>query len=316
VEVGLGGRFDATNVLLPELAVITMIGLDHTDRLGETVEEIAFEKAGVLKPRGRAVTGASEAALGVIEAAAREREVSLWRLGHEIRVERVRVSREETRFDLEVPGERYSDLRITLTGEHQARNAALAAASALRLRADGLLAFDEAALRAGLERARIAGRLQVVRRRPLVIVDGAHSPDRAEALALALRQLYLPEVRRVLLVLGCSQGHDPETIVRILAPLASEMIATQSGHPAAIPAGTVAAVARGLGVPTIEVTPVAEALREARSRAGEADLVVVTGSLFAAAEALAAIKSGLGEGAGESAPDVRPGKDPLRYASN
>src|SRR6185503_2841895 len=100
VEVGLGGRFDATNVLSPLLSVITMIGLDHTDRLGETVEEIAFEKAGIIKEGGRVVTGAAGGALRVIEEAARERGAPLWRLGREIVVGNLRTSPGGTSFDL------------------------------------------------------------------------------------------------------------------------------------------------------------------------------------------------------------------------
>src|SRR6185503_4303668 len=123
VEVGLGGRFDATNVLSPLLSVITMIGLDHTDRLGETVEEIAFEKAGIIKPGGRLVTGAAGSALRVIEEAARARGAAIWRLEEEITLADVRPARDEARFDLALPDLDLRDLRITLAGEHQVRNA-------------------------------------------------------------------------------------------------------------------------------------------------------------------------------------------------
>jgi len=121
-----------------------------------------------------------------------------------------------------------------------------------------------------------------------VLLDAAHSPDRADALALALRTLYLPAAagRRLLLVIGCSRGHAPEEVVRRLAPLAVEVIATRSSHPAAVPAAEVAAAARPLGVPVREVEPVAEAVREALSAARPEDVVLVTGSLFAVAEAL------------------------------
>src|SRR5205807_10127522 len=101
VEVGLGGRFDATNVLEPELAVITNVTLDHTDRLGDTVEAIALEKAGILRPGGAAITGATGSALAVIEQAAAERGVSLWRLGKEIGLSGVVVDEAGVRFDME-----------------------------------------------------------------------------------------------------------------------------------------------------------------------------------------------------------------------
>ena len=291
VEVGLGGRFDATNVLPAELSIITMIGLDHTDRLGETVEEIAFEKAGIIKPGGRLVTGAEGGALRVIEDVARERGSGIWRLGEEIRLEHVRLSAEETRFDLHTPAGSTRDLQLRMTGEHQARNAALAAAAAEWLQLDRLATVDEAAIRSGLEQSQMPGRLQVVHAEPLVILDGAHSPDRAKALAEAVQRLYLtghPE-RRLILVIGCSAGHAPVVVVQRLAPLAAEVIATRSAHPAAVPSSEVATAAQRAGLTATEIEPVTEAVAEALCRARPRDLVLVTGSLFAVGEALAAL---------------------------
>lgn len=290
VEVGLGGRFDATNVLTPDIALITMIGLDHTDRLGDTVEKIAFEKAGIIKPGGRVVTGASGGAWEVIRATADERGARLRSLGREVVLENVRAGANETRFDLWTPEGHWSNLVLRLTGQHQAHNAALAAAAALWLRAEELVEFSDDAFRHGLESAWIPGRLQVVQEQPLFLVDAAHSPDRALALAQALRSLYSEALRRgrLSLVIGCSGGHAPEEVVRHLAPLATNVLATRSRHPAAIPAAEIAAVASACGVETREVEPVAEAVRQALAEAGPEDVVLVTGSLFAVAEALAA----------------------------
>lgn len=288
VEVGLGGRLDATNVLTPELAIITMIGLDHTDRLGDTVEQIAFEKAGIIKPGGRIVTGATGSAWQVIAETARQRGASLRSLGRELAAEEIRVERTGTRFDLRTPEGAWPDLTLAMAGAHQAANAALAAGAALWLRADGLIQFEDDALRTGVREAWIAGRLQVVREHPLLLADGAHSPDRARALARTVEALYLPKPGegRLLLVIGCSQGHDPESVVRELAPLAAEVIATRSSHPAAVPATEIAAAAEACGVPARLVEPVAAAVAAAEARASERDVILVTGSLFAVAEAL------------------------------
>ena len=286
VEVGLGGRFDATNVLTPDLAVITMIGLDHTDRLGDTVELIAFEKAGIIKPGGRVVTGATGGALGVIGTAARERGAQLRALGREVRADAVRVEAEGTCFDLTTPEGEWQGLRLSLAGEHQARNAALAAAAALWLRAEGTVRFTIDQLRSGLAAAWIAGRLQVVQEQPLLILDAAHSPDRARALAATIRALYAPRLERgrLLLVIGCSRGHEPETVVRELTPLAVEVIATRSRHPAAVPAEELAEAARQCGKPVRIIEPVTAAVAAALADAGPDDVVLVTGSLFAIAE--------------------------------
>jgi dihydrofolate synthase/folylpolyglutamate synthase len=288
VEVGLGGRFDATNVLTPELSVITMIGLDHTDRLGETVEEIAFEKAGIIKPDGRVLTGATGPAWQVIADIAHERSAAFRSLGHEVRAEQIRVARDGTRFNLYTSEGEWPDLLLGLAGEHQAANAAAAAGAALWLRSEGLVSFGDEALRTGLAQAWIAGRLQVVRERPLLLADAAHSPDRARALAKAVETLYLPKpgIGRLILVIGCSVGHDPETVVRELTPLASEVIATRSSHPAAVPAAAIAAAAQAFGVPTRIVEPVTEAVSQAEAQAGPDDVILVTGSIFAVSEAL------------------------------
>jgi dihydrofolate synthase/folylpolyglutamate synthase len=290
VEVGLGGRSDATNVLPAAVSVITMVGLDHTDRLGETVEQIAFEKAGIIKPGKPVVTGAEGAALEVIEAAARDRGCEVWRLGHEILPEHVRVSRSGTRFDLRITDAEYSGFETPLLGEHQARNAALAVAAA-NLAEEGCEPFlsDESVF-GGVEAARIPGRLQVLSDRPYVVVDGAHSPDRAEALAATIEALYFSGKNRprLILVLGCGGGHDSEGVVRRLAPLADQVIATRSRHPAARSREELAGLARRYAPSVREAEPVSGAFDLALAAAGPDDLVLVTGSLFVVAEALEA----------------------------
>lgn len=371
IEVGLGGRFDATNVLPADLSLITMIGLDHTDRLGDTVEQIAFEKAGIIKPGQRLVTGATGGALQVIERIAAERHNQIRRLHHEIRIANLHPEATGTTLDLTIlepapapvppsssttdhgtvgigpradppptdpapvrpigsthkhdavgsarrsvppppamhpfgqspgttaptppPGppsaliphpSSFQGLRLTMVGEHQAHNAALAAAAALWLR-DRHPQLNEEAIRRGLALTQVPGRLQVLQTVPLVLADAAHSPDRAAALAHALQTLYLPQHphRRLILVLGCSTGHAPEVVVDRLAPLAAEVIATRSRHPAAVPASEIAAAARSARVPTREIEPVSAALAEALTLARPEDLVLITGSLFVVGEA-------------------------------
>jgi dihydrofolate synthase/folylpolyglutamate synthase len=125
-----------------------------------------------------------------------------------------------------------------------------------------------------------------VQERPLLILDAAHSPDRAAALAQTIRALYTPVLKRgrLILVIGCSRGHEPETVVRELAPLATEIIVTRSRHPAAVPAEELAEAARASGKPVRIIEPVAAAVETALAAAGTDDLVLVTGSLFAIAE--------------------------------
>lgn len=299
VEVGLGGRFDATNVLQPEVSVLTMIGLDHTDRLGMTHAAIAGEKCGILRSRRPAITGAEGEGLRVIEAEAARLGSPLWRLGHEVRVTLLQLTPTTTSFSVDTPLGTLEHLTSQLVGEHQARNAALAVAAAQQLareeQAGGSVVSRDYpitvdTIRAGVRSARLPGRLQTVGHSPHILVDAAHSPDRALALAAALEALYLPRTPRMILVLGCSSGHAPLEIVERLAPLAAQVIATQSRHPAAIPPEHLADAARRAGAPVEVVIPVPEAIRAALARAGTADLVLVTGSLFVVGEAMEALK--------------------------
>ncbi len=282
VEVGLGGRFDATNVLEPELAAITNVTLDHTDRLGDTVAAIAFEKAGILKPGGFALTGAGGAALPVIERTAAERGLELWRLGEEIRVANVVADETGARFDVETPVGRLTSLQTPMLGRHQAANAALAAASALWLR--GRAPVSEEAIRGGLARARIAGRLEVLRRAPTLLIDGAHNPDAAWRLRETLEALFRGPGRRLTLVLGALSTHPYAGVVEALAPVADHLIAVRPHHPQAVPPEELAERARALGTPASVVESVPEAVAQALASAGPEDVVCAAGSFYVLAE--------------------------------
>jgi dihydrofolate synthase/folylpolyglutamate synthase len=284
VEVGLGGRFDATNVLDPSLSIVTNIGLDHTAQLGNTLEAIAFEKAGIIRPGGRLVTGAEGPAWEVIGGVAQERGCDAWKLGRDIVPRNVEVGEWGARFDVETPRGNLTGLHLSLVGAHQVKNAALAVAAAQWLR-DEHATITDTAIREGLAAARIAGRLEVRPGPPLLILDGAHNPDGARALAGALRDLFLnrPD-RRLVLVLGLSEGHGPDEVVAALTPLASHVVATASTHPRAIPAGRVADLATQAGVRAEVVEGVPAAVERALGLARPVDVVCVTGSLFVLAE--------------------------------
>jgi dihydrofolate synthase/folylpolyglutamate synthase len=285
IEVGLGGRFDATNVLEPEIAVITNIALDHTERLGDTVEKIAFEKAGIIHPGSRVITGAAGGALSVIEQAASERQAALWRLGHEIRLLRAQLSAEGSRFTVGVLGESLEDLEVTLIGRHQLPNACLAVAASRWLAETGV-EIPDAAIRRGLAEVRHPGRLEVIGRSPLVLLDAAHNPAGALALLRALEALVLPACTggRLVLVIGAGTTHAVAEIVEQLAVTASVVIATASRHPSAASPETVAAAARP-HCPDVRLAPtVPEAMRLAREVARPEDIIVVAGSLFVVAE--------------------------------
>ena len=268
VEVGLGGRLDATNVLTPAACAITTIDFDHMDKLGNTLRAIAGEKAGILKPGIPAVSSPqAPEARRVLEARG---PVTFPRF-------RVLSSRGFVlRFIAE--GRRWT---LPVLGEHQAANAATALALVGR---SGALVPPEAVRRA-FRRIRLPGRVERVGRRPTVIVDAAHNPVSARALSAALKTV--PR-RRLVLVFGASADKDYRAMLRTLLPSADLAILTKAANPRA--AATSDLVAAANGRPAVPAGSVARALALARKATGPEDAIVVTGSFYVAGEALSQIK--------------------------
>lgn len=283
LEVGLGGRLDATNVVTPRVAVITTIGYDHMEILGHTLEAIATEKAGIVKPAGRVVSAVQEAeALAAIESACRERAATLW-VADEEGVRPVLPSPAVAR-PYPVPPERAA---LALRGHFQQGNARVAQAAVLALREQGWEIVDEA-IATGLRTARWPGRLEVAGRHPWLVLDGAHNVDSARALRRALVEEF--NYARLILVAGFSKGHDVAAFFGELALLAAQVIVTASRHPRSAGVPGVASAARQSGPAPVEVVEgVAAALARARELATPADLICVCGSLFVVAEARQAL---------------------------
>lgn len=224
VEVGLGGRLDATNVVQPLVSVITNVTRDHTDYLGESLEEIAGEKAGIIKTGVPVVTAAAGAAARVIEAACREKGSPLLQVGREVRWT-FENGDGEGRVSVCGPGWQYRNLALGLRGPHQAVNAACAVTAAALLRERGFMISDSA-LRAGLERVRWPGRFEILHRRGLtVVLDAAHNAAAAEALRATLRETFPRSP--VTMLLGILADKEREKVVAALAPLADRIIVTR-----------------------------------------------------------------------------------------
>jgi dihydrofolate synthase/folylpolyglutamate synthase len=286
-EVGLGGRLDSTNVLDLGVSVITNIALDHTQHLGSTLEAIAAEKAGILKPDSLAITGAQPPALAVIEARAREQNIQLLRLGHEIEVSAVDKDWAGVQATITTPAGTYRDLRIPLLGLYQADNAALAVAAIDALRSRGW-DISDGALRDGLARTRWPGRLEVIDRDPIVLVDGAHNPAGLERSLAAVEKL--AKGRPMVIVFGAMKDKDlPSMLALLRSANASAIFSRIDWHRAAPPA-ELAALFQGKSE-TAEST--AEALSRAREKAGRDGIVFVCGSLYLVGEAIAATRSRL-----------------------
>lgn len=277
LEVGLGGRLDATNVFERPLAtVITNVTLEHTDVLGGSVEAIAREKAGIVKPRVPLVTGATGPALGVIREAAKGADAPLWTLGDEV----VAIPGEQDAAGqtLDVHAKReHAGLRIPLAGAHQLENAALAVAAL------ELVGVPEVAIREGLARARWPGRLQRIPGAPSLLLDGAHNPAGAEALAEHLRATRL----RPVLVFGVLGDKDWRAMAHVLAPHVRDAIVVRAPSPRAADPQEVARAFSQAGIFGMVVEGVAHALDTARGVAGPDGVVLVTGSLYLVGDVLA-----------------------------
>jgi len=283
LEVGLGGRLDATNVVRPEVCVITSISLEHTDVLGDTLTEIATEKAGIIKPGCRVVSSPQADEAGrVIAAACRDQGVELVRVGSDVTWHSPCFESDRQVFRVNGRLDSY-ELSIPLLGRHQLDNAA-AAVAALELVAERSTEVTPESIVSGLASVRWEGRLQVLSRRPLVVVDGAHNADSAGKLRQALEQYF--EYDRAFLIIGFSADKNIGDIISELAPLFDEVIVTRSIHPRAMDTGTVAAEFTRRGVAVSETDDISVALPMALDRAGEKDMICVTGSLFVAAGAI------------------------------
>ncbi len=281
VEVGMGGRLDATNVLDLGVAVITNVSLDHRRHLGDTVEEIAAEKAGIIKPKNMVITGAAGSALGVVEQfAARAGAAQLWRLGQEIQVEARHLGWQGSELDLQGPGFAYRGLRVQMLGTFQPRNAALAVAAA-----HALGDATSEAVRAGVATAVWPGRLQQVGRR--LLVDGAHNPEGMRHLVTSVRALLREE--RPAVVFGVMADKDVDDILRELEKLPPRLVvftrAASAGDRALSPAALRTRWrALGATAPACEEDEATVALAMARESVGEDGWVLVCGSLYLVGE--------------------------------
>jgi dihydrofolate synthase/folylpolyglutamate synthase len=283
VEVGLGGRLDATNVIRPHVAVITNVALEHEEYLGRTVTEIAGEKAGIVKAGVPVVTGARGQALDVIGRAASTLGAPLVPVPDAYRW-RVRESTLSGQvFDLDGPRGSYEALRIPLIGRHQIDNAVLAVAAAEAAR-DGGLRTDEAAVRRGLAMTEWPGRLQILEDKPRIILDGAHNPAGAHVLASFLAE-HRAELGRLILVFGVLKDKNWAAMLDCLEPLADDIILTHPQTTRGADPAELRSVLRGRAEARIAVVP-AEALALARSAAGPSDTILVAGSLYTVGAAL------------------------------
>ncbi len=283
IEVGLGGRLDATNVVEGDVAVVTSIGMDHMEYLGSTLAEIAGEKVAILDPGRHLVTGPLPAAAeGAITARVAETGATWSMTGRDFRV--ADATRAVGGWQATIDGifATYDELFVPLHGRHQVDNLATAIAACERLFGNGL---DPDLVRAAVGRSASPGRIEVVSRRPLVLLDGSHNRQGVEALATAILDEFLESER--VLVVAMRGERDVADILEPLGGLFSHVIATSAEDDAAIAPEQIAAAARSVFGPDVVVeteVPAAQAITEALALIGEEDMVVVAGSVYLVGE--------------------------------
>lgn len=286
-EVGLGGRLDATNVLLPEVSVITSLSLDHTYLLGNTLAEIAYEKGGIIKP-GRPVVSAPQQAEAsqVIARISQERQSPLIQVGRDWTWEAGPFDWDGQSFTAKRQGGGGDDLagayRIPLLGRHQVENSVTALAALQVLKERGF-ALSRTVVQEGWSVVKWPGRMEILSRDPLVVVDCAHNPYSAQVLRQALEEWF--PGRRWVLIFGASNDKDIPGMIEALLPIAYHVIVTRSEHPrAATPLELADMVAAAGGGAEVAVN-VRRALERGLQRLAAQSGVLVTGSIFMAADA-------------------------------
>lgn len=283
LEVGLGGRLDATNVVTPCASVIVSIGLDHMNLLGHTHAAIAFEKAGIIKPGvGVAVGQMSHEAESVVLEVARQQNAPVWRMNRDIEVK----SDGEDSWTVRTPGGTYSGLKPGLRGVIQPHNMALAIAA---LGIAGVNIEDDS-VRRGVERATIPGRMHLIQTDGrTVLLDGAHNPDAAASLRATLETGDLPgfgPIDRIILVTNMLSGHDPEPFYEVWRGLVEEVHVVPISFHRAVPPGETALRLGRMFKNVIPHATLEAGIDSAMDSAAADDLVVVTGSFYLVGEAI------------------------------
>ncbi len=282
LEVGLGGRLDATNVFdEKEICVIAPISLEHTEILGDTVPQITEEKAAIITPGSTVIMAPQrESATEVVRRVCQEKSATLIEVAGSCQMSRAKRTSEGQEFTVKTERATYK-LNLPLFGRHQLNNAATAVLAVEAMTEHGI-EIDEASVRQGLAAVRWPGRIEFLKQRPAIIADGAHNRDSARALAQTLRDDF--GLTHVTLVVGSSGDKDIAALAEELAPLAVQMIATRSRHPRAMEPREIAGVFADRDVPIAVEEPVGSAIDAAIAQSGSTP-IVICGSLFVAAEA-------------------------------
>ena len=311
LEVGLGGRLDSTNVVIPQVSVITNVGLDHTAILGNTLSSIAYEKAGIVK-QGVPVVSAVETpeALSVIERTCKEKDARLYLLGRDIWISecgmrnadlspnpKVQSPKSEIRNPKSERGllckiktwrHTYPDIFLPLVGAHQAKNCALVLGALEIMREQGTISIDDETIRNALAQVNCPARVEVIGKKPFIILDYAHTVDSMRFLRMSLLENF--KFHKLILILGFAQDKDLDNILKEIVSIGDSIIVTRSKNPrAAAPEDLYQRIERLCGKHAEILDNTQDAVTAAKQMASREDLICITGSAYVAGEAMQAL---------------------------
>ncbi|MFZ2330400.1 MAG: folylpolyglutamate synthase/dihydrofolate synthase family protein [Atribacterota bacterium] len=285
MEVGLGGRMDATNVSQPLVSVITHIDFDHMDRLGNTLAEIAGEKGAIIKQNTPVVSAEQfPEAQEVIKKIAREKKSPLYNYGEEFNTTLISSQLKGNHFNYRGIYNKINNLYVPLAGEFQLENTSLAIAATELLNDNGFLVTEDDIIR-GVSNSRWPGRFEIISEKPLVILDGAHNPNGAKQFILNLKKL-VPD-KKIIAVLGVFQDKDYMAILKTIVPHVNQVILTMADNPRATPTNILAEEVKNYmdDVNIFETRKVSAAIKKAFQIARQDDVICITGSLYTVGEA-------------------------------
>ncbi|MCR4290962.1 MAG: bifunctional folylpolyglutamate synthase/dihydrofolate synthase [Candidatus Scalindua sp.] len=286
MEVGMGGRLDSTNIILSEVSVITPIGYDHTDRLGQTLDRIAFEKAGIIKEGVPVISSIQEPdALAVISERCKEKKSPLYLVGKDVLIHDIKVTKRSgvfgTEFEIETWRNNYKNIFLPLVGRHQVENCATAIGSLEVLSETGVIKADNELIINALAKIRCPARIEVTSKKPLIIVDTAHTVASMKILRESIKENF--SFRKLVLIIGLSSDKDVEGILKEITSISDDLILTRTGNPREAEPEQMAVMAKRFPHNNLMVIEdIGEALKEAKRIAKRDDLICITGSFFLA----------------------------------
>jgi dihydrofolate synthase/folylpolyglutamate synthase len=296
LEVGMGGRLDSTNIILPEISVITPVGYDHTDRLGHTLNRIAYEKAGIIKEGVPVISSIQEPdTLTVISKTCKEMRSRLYLVGRDVLINDIKVTKRNgtygTECEIRTWKKNYKNIFLPLVGRHQVENCAAAIGSLEVLSETGVIKVDNELIINALAKIRCPARIEVISTNPLIVLDTAHTVASMKILRESIKENF--SFNKLVLIIGLSADKDIEGVLKEISCIADNLILTRTGNPREAEPEQMAVTAKRFSQNNLMVIEdIVEALKEAKRIAKKDDLICITGSFFLAGKVKEILNSG------------------------